>query len=131
LVTQSKSSLQALLIDDSRLDRQLICRLVKSTGLSVDLTEVEDAFAALDMLRDVTFDCILVDQRMPGIIGTEFIRALRSMESETRTPILMLTSEGAPFLTAEEALDAGGDLFVAKNDLTVDNVTAALLSLMS
>ena len=120
--------MHVLLIDDCRLDRRLICRLLKQTDFPIDVTEAQDAFAALDLLKDATFDCILVDQRMPGIIGTEFIRALRSMESETRTPILMLTGEDAPFLTVKEALDAGGDLFVGKNDLSADKLIAALLS---
>lgn len=118
--------MRTLLVDDDRLDRQLICRLLKDSDPSVDITEAQDAIAALEALGSEKFDCLLVDQRMPGIIGTEFIRAFRDMESGDRTPILVLSDENASKLTIEEALGAGGDFFIAKQDLTAKRLKAAL-----
>jgi CheY-like chemotaxis protein len=118
--------MRALLVDDSRVDRQLICKLVKSSDLPVEITEAPDAIAALDALATERFDCLLVDQRMPGVIGTEFIRAFRDMEIGSRTPILVLSGENSNALTIEQAVDAGGDFFMAKQDLTAGRLKAAL-----
>lgn len=118
--------MRTLVVDDNRLDRQLISKLLKSSDSSVDVKEAEDATAALDVLKAETFDCLLVDQRMPGIVGTEFIRTFRDMERGPRTPILVMSGEDAGSVTIEDALGAGGDFFIAKQDLTASRLGAAL-----
>lgn len=118
--------MRALLVDDSRTDRQLICKLLKSSDLSVDVTEVPDATTALGVLDTETFDCLLVDQRMPGMIGTEFIRSFRDGETGQRTRILVLSGDNSNTLTIEEAVGAGGDFFMAKQDLTAGRLKAVL-----
>ena len=118
--------MRALLVDDSRTDRQLICKLLESSDLSVDVTEVPDATAAMNVLTTETFDCLLVDQRMPGIAGTEFIRSFRDRETDQRTRILVLSGENSNTLTIEEAVGAGGDFFMAKQDLTASRLKAVL-----
>lgn len=118
--------MRTLIVDDSRLDRQLIRKLLQSGDMPIEIEEAEDAVTALDTLAEQAFDCLLVDQRMPGVIGTELIRALRAMEDGSRTPIMLLSGETAGSLTIEEALDAGGDFFMAKQDLTARRLKAAL-----
>ena len=118
--------MRTLIIDDDRLDRQLIRRMLTSSDMPIDIVEAEDVVTALDVLAVEEFDCLLVDQRMPGIIGTEFIRAFRDMESSKRTPIVVLSGENEDRLTIEEALGAGGDFFITKQDLTAARLTAAL-----
>jgi len=94
--------------------------------MSIEIKEAQDAITALDVLTTEEFDCLLIDQRMPGIIGTEFIRAFREMEVGSRVPILVLSGENAASLTIEEALGAGGDFFIAKQDLTANRLKTAL-----
>ena len=126
LMRQAGSDMRTLIIDDSRLDRQLIRKLLKTSDIEVDIEEAEDASSALDTLADNAFDCLVVDQRMPGIVGTEFIRTFRDREEGARTPILVLSGDHATKLTIEEALGAGGDFFMAKKDLTAKRLKAAL-----
>jgi len=118
--------MRTLIVDDSRIDRQLIRRLLRTSDISVDVEEAEDASTALDTLANEDFDCLLVDQRMPGILGTEFIRTFRDRENGPRTPILVLSGDHAAKLTFEEALGAGGDFFMTKKDLTATRLKAAL-----
>lgn len=118
--------MRTLIVDDSRLDRQLIRSLLQSSNMSVEIEEVPDAKSALDALAAEHFDCLLVDQRMPDVIGTEFIRAFRDKEVGSRTPILVLSGEDAGSSIIEEALGAGGDFFIAKQDLTAGRLKAAL-----
>ncbi len=118
--------MRALLVDDDQLDRKLICGLLKDTGLPIDVTEAEDAVAAMDAVTAEEFDCLLVDQRMPGMMGTEFIRAFRDLKDTPRTPILVLSGDQADKVTTEEAVGAGGDFFMAKQDLTSVRLKAVL-----
>jgi len=118
--------MRTLLVDDDRVDRQLISALLKNTGLPIDITEAQNGFAALDVVASETFDCLLVDQRMPGMAGTEFIRAFRDRSNGKRVPILVLSGENTNSLTAEEAMGAGGDFFMAKQDMTAGRLKAVL-----
>ena len=121
--------MRTLIVDDSRLDRQLIRRLLTSSNLAVDIEEAEDANAAFDAVSEEDFDCLLVDQRMPGMIGTDFIRTFRESERGSRTAILVVSGDQAETLSIEEALGAGGDFFIAKQDLTAGRLKAALTCL--
>ena len=118
--------MRTLIVDDNRLDRQLIRRLLTSSDIDADVEEAPDAMAALDVVTNEAFDCLLIDQRMPGVVGTEFIRAFRDMERGARTPILVLSGDDSGSLTIEDALGAGGDFFMAKKDLTTKRLKAAL-----
>lgn len=118
--------MRTLLIDDDRIDRQLIAALLRKTGLPIDITEVPSGFAALDAVATKTFDCLLVDQRMPDMIGTDFIRRFRDMSQGQRVPIIVLSGENTSPLTAEEAVGAGGDFFMAKEDMTAGRLKAVL-----
>jgi DNA-binding NtrC family response regulator len=44
-----------------------------------DVMTAPDGFTALDMLRHHDFDVIVSDQRMPGMIGSEFLREARKV----------------------------------------------------
>ena len=118
--------MRTLLVDDDRVDRQLITALLKNTGLLIDITEAQSGFAALSVVASETFDCLLVDQRMPGMDGTDFIRAFRDMSNGRRVPILVLSGENTNSLTAEEAMGAGGDFFMTKQDMTASRLKAVL-----
>jgi CheY-like chemotaxis protein len=122
----SRSSMRTLLVDDDRVDRQLISALLRKTGLPIDITEAPSGLAALDAIATETFDCLLVDQRMPGMAGTDFIRTFRDMNDGPRIPILVLSGEDTNSLTAEEAVGAGGDFFMAKQDMTAGRLKAVL-----
>lgn len=118
--------MRTLIIDDSQADRRLIGRLLQSSNLAVEIKEAGDAEEAFERLANEVFDCLLVDQRMPGLVGTDFIRAFRDRESGSRTPILVLSGDDADMLTYEEALGAGGDFFMTKQDMTAGRLKAAL-----
>jgi CheY-like chemotaxis protein len=118
--------MRTLLVDDDRIDRQLISTLLKKTGLPIDVSEAPSGFAALDAVTAETFDCLLVDQSMPGMAGTDFIRAFRDMSRGQGVPIIVLSGENTNGLTAEEAVGAGGDFFMTKQDMTPGRLKAVL-----
>src|SRR5690606_26992794 len=67
---------QCLIVDDSRVVRQLSRRIVASLGFTV--TEAEDGKEALARCEAGMPDLILLDWNMPQMTGIEFITALRA-----------------------------------------------------
>jgi DNA-binding response OmpR family regulator len=74
---------------------------------------------ALTKIKNITFDCIIVDFEIPEINGPDFCRQLKGDDRYRHIPIIMHTvkNETRDLL---EAIQAGADDFVAKNvDLSI------------
>jgi DNA-binding response OmpR family regulator len=69
---------------------------------------------ALERLRAVPVDCILLDRLMPGLSGTETCRRIKQDPALRRIPLIMLTAldERAAML---EGIEAGADDYIAKS----------------
>jgi CheY-like chemotaxis protein len=78
-----------LIVDDSQLYVDLV---VGAMGEQYDITSVPSAETGLKALAALTPDLILLDIRMPGMGGVEFIRQL-ARKTETRAiPIIVVTA---------------------------------------
>jgi CheY-like chemotaxis protein len=75
----------------------------------------EDGVKALDVLKDQSFDLILMDCQMPNMDGYECTRTIRVMEVKTglRVPIVAITAN-AYEEDKQRCLIAGMDDFIAK-----------------
>jgi len=103
---------RALIVDDSRVMRAMLGRIISDQGFSI--VEARDGRDALERIRALGgMDLIVVDWRMPGMSGLEFVLALRRDETFGRTPIVMVTSETDPEQLAR-AIDAGANEYVMK-----------------
>ena len=92
------------MVDDEEDVRGLVVELLSTDGHRVDAAA--NGFAALDALRERSYDVIISDARMPGLDGEGFYRRLQSdYPSYTRRFILMtgdaLTAKTREFI--EEA----------------------------
>ena len=102
-----------LVVDDSRTYRELLRSSLEDAGYKVVLAETgeEGVRCAFEQRPDA----MLVDSMLPGINGAAVIRRVRSESATRRTPCLLLTASED---TREEleALEAGADTFVRKNE---------------
>ncbi|ELZ55159.1 MULTISPECIES: PAS domain S-box protein [Halorubrum] len=71
---------------------------------SVAVTSETDPEAALDRLREDSFDCVVSDYDMPPMDGLEFFEALR--ERNQKIPFVLYTGKGSEEI-ASQALNAG------------------------
>ena len=115
--------MQALLIDDDRIDRQRILRLAQRAGTLIEIVEASNVPDALELLEDRDFDCLLVDQRIPGICGIELVAGLRSPAYGIDLPIIMVSHDDTPEIE-RRARAAGVDLYVNKGSLTPESFAA-------
>ena len=97
-----------LVVDDDPQIRRVM--KVTLTGQGYEVTDAMTGDAALELLRERTFDLVLLDMNMPGSSGLETCRAIRAGSD---IAIIMLTVRDSEADTVA-ALDAGADDYVTK-----------------
>ncbi len=104
---------RALIVDDSRVMRRIVGKVVKENGF--ETIEAENGQEALLRLReggDAPVALALVDWNMPVMDGLSFVRAARA-EGFTTLPIIMITTEGSKEYVTR-AMEAGANEYLMK-----------------
>jgi signal transduction histidine kinase/FixJ family two-component response regulator len=81
-----------LIVDDTKMNLVVVEGLLNHTGLKIDIaTSGEES---IRMAKDNKYDIILMDQRMPGMNGTEAMQHIREQKGlNTDTPFICLTAD--------------------------------------
>ena len=98
-----------LIVDDDPTFRMSTAALMREDGHHVD--EAANGQAAIERLKESSFDLILLDLRMPGLDGIGIVEVLRTWGEDT--PILMISGFGTVD-AAVTAPHAGADDFLTK-----------------
>jgi CheY-like chemotaxis protein len=85
-------SLCVLVVDDNQYMRKMVRNLLVNCGIK-DIYEAADGIAALDMIRTMAPDVVILDWEMPLLSGPELVRIVRSpgVFPIPDIPIIMLT----------------------------------------
>jgi DNA-binding response OmpR family regulator len=80
-----------LVIDD---DPALLTAITRGLDLigGFDVRTAKDGASGLDQFFSTHPDCVVVDVRMPGLNGYQFVRALRGDRATAETPIVILSA---------------------------------------
>lgn len=100
-----------LIVDDSRIVRRVIRRIIETHGFSV--IEAEDGKQALDAVKTHPVDLVMLDWNMPVMNGLEFLQALRADTGITQPKVIFCTTENE-FSKITAAMSAGADEYVMK-----------------
>lgn len=119
--------MRLLIVDDSRLDRTRIKRLINQMNAEVSLAEAQDVPTALGMVAVEKFDCILLDYRLPGANGVELATQIAASHGGAGTPMVMLTGEPSEDL-AEHAIGSGLTDFLGKRNLSAEHLRQTLFN---
>lgn len=117
--------MRILVIDDSRLDRRTIKRLLSQTKTDMSVAEASNFDDALGMVAVEHFDCILVDYNLPGSDGVALAEQIAASHAGITTPMVMLTGDPSQAL-AEQALDSGLSDFMSKRNLSAEHLHQTL-----
>ena len=79
-----------LMIDDVPLFRDVVLHALQRAGHQV--TAAANGAAAMEALKTVRPDLILLDLAMPEMNGLAFLRQLRSDKALGRTPVVVVSS---------------------------------------
>ena len=100
-----------LVVDDEEQIRHLMERML--TPLHYEVVLARDGMEALDKVRKIPPDVILLDIMMPKMNGFEVTRRLKEDEGTKIIPIVMVTALGA-VEDRVKAMEAGADDFLTK-----------------
>ena len=111
-VTVQARRLRILLAEDNPTNRLVVVTLVEMMGHRVDA--VASGQEAIDVVRSVPYDLVLMDAMMPEMDGLTATRAIRALPGpEAELPIVAITAN--VFMQhQEECLAAGMDAFLGK-----------------
>lgn len=84
------SPAKILIVDDIAENRLLLCEFLHEFGFEIE--EAKDGLEATDMIREATYDLILMDIRMPRMDGCEAIRYIRNELDNHTVPIIAVTA---------------------------------------
>lgn len=107
-------ALKILLLEDSADDAALLERDLRRGNLIPVLRRVQDEAEYVEAL-DVDWDIVLADYALPSFSGIDALRLLRAHDAST--PFIMISGRMGK-TTAQEALRAGAQDYLVKDDLT-------------
>ena len=87
-------SRQALVVDDNRLNSRLVEIFLARLGWQTVV--VDSGSQALVMLRERSFDLVILDLRMPQMSGEQVCRAIRDDLGLTSLPVVAYTAHSMP-----------------------------------
>jgi two-component system chemotaxis response regulator CheY len=101
-IAEQIRSLTILVVDDSQYMRKVIRTLLVNCGVK-DIYEANDGIAALDAIRSLAPDVVILDWEMPLLSGAELVRIVRSpgVFPMPDVPIIMLSGHGERWRVVE------------------------------
>jgi CheY-like chemotaxis protein/signal transduction histidine kinase/HAMP domain-containing protein len=90
---------QLLLVEDNDIERQGLSELLNHD--EVDITMAEDGARAWEAISQKSFDCVVLDLRLPDMSGFELLERMRQTPAMRDLPVIVFTGKE---LTDEEEL---------------------------
>ena len=101
--------MKILVVDDEEMQRDLLKGFLEKQGY--DVTSAADGHSALQLFSKLPFQLILLDHRMPDMLGDEVLRKIKEINPLVRS--IMITAFGAVD-TAVNVMKLGADDFLEK-----------------
>jgi CheY-like chemotaxis protein/signal transduction histidine kinase len=91
---------RVLLVEDDALQRDSIARLIGDDD--IEITAVEFAGEALELLRTTVFDCMIIDLKLPDMRGNELLKRMSEEDICSFPPVIVYTGRN---LTRDEEIE--------------------------
>ena len=120
------AGLRVLLVEDNRVNRLVLSRILEKMGLSVSLAE--NGRIAVERAEEKDYDLILMDLQMPELNGFEATRHIRTFEGgRGKVPIVALTASVTEDIVREcEVVGMDGHLSKPVDPLALEEVFRGL-----
>lgn len=104
--------MKILIADDDEVDRASVRRALRGSGLKCQITEARTVEEAISACKANTFDCVIMDYRLPGQDGLTGLTLMRKQWPHMAT--VMLTGQGDE-MVASEAMRRGASDYLSKS----------------
>ncbi|MFC3942890.1 two-component system sensor histidine kinase/response regulator [Pseudomonas gingeri NCPPB 3146 = LMG 5327] len=91
---------RVLLVEDDDLQRDSIARLIGDED--IEITAVGLAQDALELLRENVYDCMIIDLKLPDMLGNELLKRMSTEDIRSFPPVIVYTGRN---LTRDEEAD--------------------------
>lgn len=106
-----RSGRNLLVVDDEPVNCHLLRQMLEFEGHEVEVAVTGEE--ALEVLKERSFDLVLLDLMLPGISGYDVLAYIRSYYEKPKVPVLIITARGfASDLT--KSFELGADDYIAK-----------------
>jgi DNA-binding NarL/FixJ family response regulator len=113
--------IRVVIADDHTIVREGLKQLLTAAGDIDVVAEAIDGHQALERVRTLDFDVLVLDMSMPGKSGMDLIRQIRSEAAKLRIVVLTMHHENQ---YAVRAIKAGASGYVTKDSASAQLVTA-------
>ncbi len=114
-------------VDDDYDTRTVVKTILVSSGFEVE--DCESGMVALEKLKTITPELILLDIMMPGMSGYEVMVHLKQRPETQNIPVIMLTAKGEPEDLITGYKDYAVDYYIPKPFTTRQLITGVNLIL--
>ena len=105
------SNKKVLIVDDEEHIRELIKFNLKKEGYDIEVAV--NGREAIEIIKKIKFDLILLDLMLPEIDGLEVCKEIRKNENTSDIPVMMITAKGEEF-DKVLGLELGADDYITK-----------------
>ena len=116
-----------LIVDDDIVDRELITRTLRRSNITSDITGVESVDEALEQLKKMEFDAVLLDYNLPKRNGIELLVELRNAHERHDVAVIMMSTSKDDEL-ALNCINAGAQDFLVKTEINVFRLQRAIVN---
>lgn len=102
---------QALIVDDSSTERQIITGYLQELGITVNMAESGEE--ALEKLSNSNPDLIVLDVVLPGKSGFEICREIKAETVTSKIPIIICSTKGTE-MDKFWGMKQGADAYIPK-----------------
>lgn len=81
-----------LIIEDEAAIRRVLVKIISEENDAYEVSEAEDGLQGIEMIKDVDFDLVLCDIKMPKMDGVEVLEKAKKIKPET--PFVMISGHG-------------------------------------
>ena len=107
------NTISILIVDDNKELCEILYESINNTGDMRVLATVGDGKAAMDLIRELQPDVVLLDIIMPRLDGLGVLESITSMQGIKRPSIIVITSVGAESVVIR-AMELGADYYIMK-----------------
>lgn len=111
-MTDIKCDLKILIVEDDYINSKVLHDILVKLGYS-EISEAENGQEALNIMREKTFDVILLDLKMPIMNGYQFFETLKQQKLK-KMPYTIALTASAMLSDKERCLNMGMNQYLAK-----------------
>lgn len=115
---------RVLIVDDDEIYRRLVRAMMEREDGFQLIAETGDESEAIELIERVDPDLILMDVQLQRIDGFEATRLILERYPDAKVILISRTRRGLEY--TRRALEVGALGFIAKQNLTIDNLRQAL-----